>query len=162
MKADSFSHPLYSYKMRVSDGIKINMIGRASGGLKGGVVSFIVCFMDREEESGFINRFINGESLGGPVNGQVGGSEPRGSKNDIVFEGHDVEDVFEGDSFNEEITGIANVSFCVKGSIGISGANGNSKFCNRKVVLFDKIIVDAGDVCTTINEGIGINDFQGM
>jgi len=29
-------------------------------------------------------------------------------------------------------------------------------------MFFNKVIVDAGDVCTAINEGVGVNSFQGV
>jgi len=29
-------------------------------------------------------------------------------------------------------------------------------------MLFNKVIVDAGDVCTAIDESIGVNSFQGV
>ena len=122
---------------------------------------FIVSFMDGEEKSSFVDGFINEEGSSDPINGQVGGSEPRESKNDIVFKGHNVEGNCLGDFLNvgEKSTSMLNVSLLVNRSISISGVNGDSKFCNNKVVFFDKVIVGAGDVSTTINESIGINGF---
>ena len=29
-------------------------------------------------------------------------------------------------------------------------------------MFFNEVVVNAGDVCTTINEGIGVDSFQGV
>ena len=50
------------------------MVRGTSGGFKESVVSFVVDFVGGEEEFGFIDRLVKGESSRGPVDGGVGGS----------------------------------------------------------------------------------------
>ena len=70
---------------RISDGIYIDVARRASGGFKEGVVSFVVDFMGGEEEFGFVNRFVDGESPVGPIDDWVGSSQPGKSKDNVVL-----------------------------------------------------------------------------
>jgi len=58
---------------RIGDGIYINVARRTSGGFEEGVVPLVVNFMGGEEKLGFIDRFIDGESLGSPIDDWVGG-----------------------------------------------------------------------------------------
>ena len=58
----------------VGDGVHVYVTRGASGRFKEGVVSFVVDFMGGEEEFGFVDRFVDGESSGRPVDGGVGGS----------------------------------------------------------------------------------------
>ena len=58
----------------IGDGVYVHVTRRASGGFKEGVVSFVVDLMGGEEEFGFVDRFVEGESSRGPVDGGVGGS----------------------------------------------------------------------------------------
>ena len=46
------------------------------------------------------------------------------------------------------------------GVVSIFGLYGNRKFCGRKVVSFDEVLIYAGDVCTTIDQCLGVNDFH--
>ena len=59
---------------RICDGIHIYMARGTSGGFKEGVVSFVVDFVGSKEEFGFIDGFVEGEGLGGPVDGGISGS----------------------------------------------------------------------------------------
>ena len=73
-----------------------------------------------------------------------------------------MEGYFLGKSLNidEQITGISNVSIFVVGVVGISGSYRDSGFHSGKVVLLDKVSVYAGNVCTTINQCSGIDNFH--
>jgi len=59
---------------RICDGVHVYVARGASGGFKERVVSFVVDLVGGEEEFGFVNRFVEGEGSGGPVNGGVSGS----------------------------------------------------------------------------------------
>jgi len=59
---------------RIGDGVYVYVTRGASGGLKEGVVSFVVYFMGGEEEFGFVDGFVDGKSSGRPVDGGVSGS----------------------------------------------------------------------------------------
>ena len=61
---------------------------------------------------------------------------------------------------DEQITGISDVSIFVMGVIGITGLYGDGEFHGGEVMLFDKVLINAGDVCTTINQCSGIDDFH--
>jgi len=63
-------------EMRISDGIHVDVVRRASGGFKEGVVPLVVDFVGGEEELGFIDRFVDGEGSGSPIDDWVGGSQP--------------------------------------------------------------------------------------
>jgi len=58
---------------RVGDGVHVDVARGTSGGSEG-VVPFIIGFMRGEEELRFVNRFVDGESSGSPVDNWVGGS----------------------------------------------------------------------------------------
>ena len=78
------------------------------------------------------------------------------------FAGHNVEGYFLGKSLdvNEQITGILDVSIFVMGVVSIPSSYRNGEFCGGKVMLLDKVSVYAGDVCTTIDQCLDINDFH--
>ena len=61
---------------------------------------------------------------------------------------------------NEQITGVSDVSIFVVGVVGISGLYRDGEFHSGEVVLLDKVSVYAGNVCTTINQCLDINDFH--
>ena len=71
-----------------------------------------------------------------------------------------MEDYFLSKSFNEQITGVLDVSIFFVGVVSISGLYRDGKFCSGEVVLLDKVLVYARDVCTTINQCSGINNFH--
>jgi len=73
-----------------------------------------------------------------------------------------VKDDFLGDSFNvdEESAGILDISLFIERSIGISGMDGVFEFRGGKAMFLNKVIVDAGDVHTAIDESIGVDGFQ--
>lgn len=72
-------------KARVSDGIYINMARGSGEGSAGRVVSFDIDFVGDEKESGFVDRFVDEESLISPVDNQVSDIKPGKSEDDIVF-----------------------------------------------------------------------------
>ena len=43
--------------------------------------------------------------------------------------------------------------------VGVSGSYGDGKFCGGKVMFSDEVLVYAGDVCATINQCLGVDDF---
>jgi len=59
---------------RIGDGIHVNVARGTSGGFEEGVVSFVIDFVGGKEEFRFIDRFIDGEGTGSPVDDRVGGS----------------------------------------------------------------------------------------
>ena len=150
--------------MGVGYSIDIDVRGRVSRRSENRVVSFIIGFMDGEEELGFINGFINEKGSGSPVNNWVGGSKPGEFKDDIVFERCHVECYFMEDSFDvgEEGTGIFNVALFVRRSISVSRGDRVLEFQDREVVSFNEVIVDTRNISATVNEGIGVNGFQGV
>ena len=72
-----------------------------------------------------------------------------------------MEGYFLGESLdiNEQITGLLDVSIFVVGVVSISGSYRDSEFCSGEVVLLDKVLVYAGNVCTAINQCSDIDDF---
>ena len=58
----------------ISDGIYVDVARRASGRFKEGVVPLVVDFVGGKEELGFIDRVVNGEGSGSPIDDWVGGS----------------------------------------------------------------------------------------
>ena len=40
--------------------------------------------------------------------------------------------------------------------------NMDIKLCDRNVMFFDKVIVNAEDVCTAVNKCVGVNSFQNV
>jgi len=72
-----------------------------------------------------------------------------------------VKDYFLGDSFNvgKKGAGVQDISFLVEGSIGVSRTDRFFEFRDGQSMFFDKVIVDAGDVCTAVDEGIGVDGF---
>ena len=69
-----------------------------------------------------------------------------------------------GDSFDvdKEGTGVSDISFLVEGSVSVPRADGFLEFDDGESVFFNKVVVDAGDISSTINEGVGVDGFQGM
>jgi len=68
-----FFFPLVIFKeTRISNGIYVNMARGASGGFEEGVVSFVIGFVGGEEEFRFVDRFIDGEGSGSPIDDRVG------------------------------------------------------------------------------------------
>jgi len=75
-----------------------------------------------------------------------------------------MEDYFLGNSFDvgEKGVGVQDISFLVERSIGVPRTDGFFEFRDRESVFFNEVVVDAGDVCTTINESVGVDGFQSM
>ena len=73
-----------------------------------------------------------------------------------------MEGYFLGESLdiNEQITGLLDVSIFVVGVVSISGSYRDSEFCSGEVVLLDEVLVYVGNVCTTINQCLDIDDFH--
>ena len=46
------------------------------------------------------------------------------------------------------------------GEVGVSGSYGDGEFRGREVVFSDEMLVYAGDICPTINQGMGVDDFH--
>ena len=44
--------------------------------------------------------------------------------------------------------------------INIPYFDGDIKFCSGERVFSDKLPVNAGDVCTTVDQGVSVDDFQ--
>ena len=73
-----------------------------------------------------------------------------------------MEGYFLGESLdiNEQITGISDVFIFVMEVVGIPGLYGNREFCGGEVMLFDEVLIYARNVCTTINQCLGIDNFH--
>ena len=69
-----------------------------------------------------------------------------------------------GNSFNVEEggRGEADYSFTVDGVIGISSIDWFLQPGSGEGMLFNKPPVEAGDACTTVYEGTGVDGFQGV
>ena len=63
-------------------------------------------------------------------------------------------------NIEEQITGILNVSIFIMGMIDNSGLYRDGKFHGGEIVLLDKVSVNARDICTAINQCLGVNDFH--
>ena len=48
------------------------------------------------------------------------------------------------------------------GGVSISGSYGDRKFRSGEVVFSNEMLVYAGDVCSTIDQCLDINDFHGV
>ena len=46
------------------------------------------------------------------------------------------------------------------GVVGIPGSYRDREFCGGEVVLFDEVLIYAGDICLTINQCSDIDDFH--
>ena len=71
---------------------------------------------------------------------------------------------FPGDAFNieEEGGGETNYSFAVNGVVGISCVDGFLQPSSGEGMFSDESPVETGDACTTVNEGAGVDGFQGV
>ena len=75
-----------------------------------------------------------------------------------------MESYFLGESLDvdEQITSVPDVTTFVIGVVSISGSYGDGEFHSREVVFLDKVLIDAGNVRTAINQHLDINDFHGV
>lgn len=60
----------------------------------------------------------------------------------------------------EEGGGEEDVAFSVGRLVDISDSDGDGEAVSREVVPSDESPVDAGDFCTTVDEGGGFDDFE--
>ena len=98
-----------------------------------------------------------------PVNGGIGDLELGEPKDDIFpATRHDVEEMFLHNTLYVGKKGAGKVDFpiFVQGLVNISYFDGNIKFHGGEGVFSNKLPVDAGDVCTTVNQGMSVNNFQ--
>ena len=70
-----------------------------------------------------------------------------------------LDDSFDGE---EKGAGEADGSGLVVRLIDVSDRNGVLETGGGDLVLSHKVPVDAGDVCTAVNKGTGVNGFQGV
>ena len=54
------------------------------------------------------------------------------------------------------------ISLLIRGMVGVQGLEGFGDFLKRKSVFSDEVPVNAGDICTAVNEGTGVDDFESM
>ena len=68
------------------------------------------------------------------------------------------------DPFNvdKEIIWKSDISILVWQGVCVSGMNRFGKFCGGKFVFTDRLPVDAGYVCSAINEGSDVYSFHGV
>ena len=57
---------------------------------------------------------------------------------------------------------VSYVSVFVIGMISIPGLYRDNKFYSGKVVFLDNVLVNARDICATINQCLGVDDFYQM
>ena len=71
---------------------------------------------------------------------------------------------FSGNAFDvkEEGGGEANYPFAVNGVIGVPCIDRLLQPCGGKEMFFNETPVEAGDACATVNEGVGVDGFQGV
>ena len=69
-----------------------------------------------------------------------------------------------GNTFNvkKEGGGEANYPFAVNGVVGISCVDRFLQSCGGEGILPDEPPVETGDACATVNEGMGVDGFQGV
>ena len=63
---------------------------------------------------------------------------------------------------DEEVTRKSDISILVWKCICISGMDWFGKLHGREFVFMDKLPVNAGYVCSAVNEGSGVNGFHGV
>ena len=71
---------------------------------------------------------------------------------------------FPSDSFDVEEEGgsKADYSFTINGVIGVSGIDWFFQPGSGEGMFPDKPPIKAGDTCTTVNKGMGVDGFQGV
>ena len=75
-----------------------------------------------------------------------------------------MESYFLGESLDvdEQITSVPDVTTFVIGVVSVSGSYGDGKFHSREVVFLNKVLINTGNVCTAINQCLGIDNFHGV
>ena len=120
------------------DHIYIDVFGESRCRLVMGLVSSSVCGIMSVKFLGFIDEFIEGQSLCSPIDCGIGFPEP-GQSQDYVFfpTSHDVEGYFLGKSLDveEQITSISDVTTLVIGVVSISGSYRDGEFLSREIVF---------------------------
>ena len=73
-----------------------------------------------------------------------------------------MEEVFLYNTFyvGKESASKADFPIFVWGLVDVLYFDGDIEFCGGEGVLSDKLPVDARDFCTTVNQGMSVNDFQ--
>ena len=112
-----------------------------------------------------VTGFRDGQDLLCPVDGGVGYTEPRKSK-DNVFSAtvYDIEQMFLDNPFNICVEGasIADCTGLVCSLIYILDCDGEGKLFGGEVMFPDKLPVNARDISTRIYQHRGVNDFEGV
>ena len=109
--------------------------------------------------------FRDGQSLPGPIDGWICGSEPGESEDDVFTStAHDIEEMLLGDSFNVGVEGVSVVDCTgfVHSLIYVANGNGGGKFLGGESVFPDKLPVNARDVGTRVHQCGGVDDFESV
>ena len=115
-----------------------------------------------EEGLRLVGGFGDRDCSGVPVNGGVYCLEPRHSQDDVIVSTvHYVKGFEVGYSFYLDVEGAKemDVASFIGHLVCISYWYGYVESSSREMVFLYKVPVDAGDVCTTVNEGMRINGF---
>ena len=97
--------------------------------------------------------FRDGQGLSDPVDGEVSGSEPEESEDDVfVTTAHDIKEMFLSNPFDVGVegAGIVDGTSFVHSLVDIVNSNGGGKLFGGESVFPDKLPVDVGDVGTRV------------
>ena len=100
--------------------------------------------------------------LMGPINGGICDLEPGESKGNIFpATRYDIKEMFLCNTFyvDKEDAGEADFPIFVQGLVDASYFDGDIKFCDGEGVFSNKLPVDARDVCTTVDQGVNVDNF---
>ena len=75
-----------------------------------------------------------------------------------------MEGYFLGESLDvdKQFARISDVSILVIGVVGISGSYRDGEFLSRKVVFLNEVSINTGDVCATVDQCSGSDNFHGV
>ena len=75
-----------------------------------------------------------------------------------------MEGYFLGESLNvnEQITSVSDITILVIGMVGISGSYREGEFLSREIVFLNKVLIDTGNVCATVDQHSGSDNFHGV
>ena len=125
-------------------------------------MAFHICGVYQVKIFELVTSFRDEDDLARSINGGIGDLEPGKYKDDIFPPtGYDMEKVLLYNVFfiGEESAGEIDFPVFVQGLVDVSYFDRNIKFCGGEEVLSDKLPANARDVCTTVNQGVSVDDF---
>ena len=75
-----------------------------------------------------------------------------------------MEGYFLGESLDvdKQITSVSDVTTLVIGVVGVSGSYRDGEFLSREVIFLNEVSIDIGNVCTTVDQRSGSDNFHGV